>query len=160
MDAASDETSDMGHVGHEEHFFTCLLGDFVANLGDALKIWDFHESRVADEDELWLVFESEAFHLFVVYIAFVGNTVANEIIEVRGHCNRCAVCEVTAGRKRHAEHGIAWFAPCVIDGSVGLSARVWLNVGVVGMKEAASAVYRETLHTIYVFLTTVITVVW
>ena len=66
---------------------------------------------------------------------------------------------MTTGWQAHGENFIAWLAPSKIDGFVCVRARVWLDIGVVSIKEATSAVNAETFDAVDVGLSTIITII-
>ncbi len=65
--------------------------------------------------------------------------------------------QVAAVRQAHAQHGIAGLEQRQIDRCVGLTAGVWLNVGVVGTKQLSGAVDGQLLDLVDVLATAVVT---
>ena len=68
--------------------------------------------------------------------------------------------QMPAGGQRHGEDFVPWVAPSEIDRFVGVGARVRLDIGVVGMKQATSAINTEALDAVNIVLTPVIAKVW
>lgn len=75
VDAASDEASDVGHIGHEQG------ADFLADGGNAVKIGNFHEGGIANQDDFGAFGEGELFELVVINIAVGGGAVGEKIID-------------------------------------------------------------------------------
>ena len=96
MNPASDEAGDVCHISHEER------ADFLTNFGNAGKIRNFHESRVADEDNLWTFSFGEAFNFVVIEVAFWSDAVIDKVIDLSGARDWTAMCEMTTVPEIHS----------------------------------------------------------
>ena len=77
VDAARNQTGDVGHISHQH-----TIGDGGGDFGDAGEIRDFHKGGVADQDDFGLMFAGEALKFVVVNVAFGGNAVADEVVDL------------------------------------------------------------------------------
>ena len=64
--------------------------------------------------------------------------------------------QVPAHRKAHPEHRVARIERRVVDGEVGLRARVRLHVGVIRAEQRADAIAREVLDDVDLLATAVV----
>ena len=151
VDAACNQAGDVSHVGHEH-----AIGDFGGNFGDAGEIRDFHKGGVADQDDFGLMFAGEALKFVVVNVAFGGNAVADEVVDLGAAGDGGAVGEMAAGGKGHGEDGVARLAPSEINGFVGVGAGMGLDVGMVGMEELLGALNGEGFNFVHVFVAAVV----
>ncbi len=151
VDTAGDEAGDVGHVGHEK-----AIRDRLGDFADTVEIGDFHESGVADEDNFGLMFGGETFELVVVDVTIVGDAVADEIVNFCAASDGGAVSEMAAGGEGHGEDSVAGLTPGKIDGFVSVSARVRLDIGVVGGEKLFRALNREALDFVDVFVAAVV----
>ena len=55
---------------------------FFSDTSNTVKVGDFHESRIADENDFWLFFEDGALEFFIVDIAVFVDAIANKIVDV------------------------------------------------------------------------------
>ena len=96
MNPACDEAGDMSHISHQK----CT--DFLANSGNAGKIRNFHEGRVADEDNFRMFSFGQAFNLVVIEVAFWCDAVINKLINFSGTGDWATMSEVTTVAKIHS----------------------------------------------------------
>ena len=155
VDAACNQTGDVGHVGHQH-----TIGDFGGDFGDAGEIRDFHKGGVADQDDFGLMFAGETLKFVVVNVAFGGNAVADEVVDFGAAGDGGAVGEVAAGGEGHGEDGVARLAPSEINGFIGVGTGMGLDVGVVGMEELLGALNGEGFNLVHVFVATVVALAW
>lgn len=151
VDAACDQASDVGHISHQH-----TIWDFGGDFGDAGEIRDFHKGGVADQDDFGLMFAGETLKFVVVNVAFGGNAVADEVVDLCAAGDRGAVGEMAAGGEGHGEDGVARLAPSEINGFIGVGAGMGLDVGMVGMEELLGALNGEGLNLVHVFVAAVV----
>ena len=76
MKSCSNETGDVRHIDPHD------CADFVADLTDSFEVDDPRISRCACKDHSRFVFDSESFHLVIVYSAgLFRNAVGNDVVK-------------------------------------------------------------------------------
>ena len=150
---ACDEAGDVSHVSHQK------CADFLTNFGNAGKIRNFHESRVADEDNLRMFSFGETFNFVVIEVAFWGDAIINKLIDFSGARDWTTMSEVTTVAKIHGQNFVTRLTPGKINRFIGIGTRVGLDVGVIGMKKFHRAGNSEAFDFINISLTAIITII-
>ena len=90
VDASGDQASHVSHV--DEQVGTDLVGDFA----HAGPVNDAGVGREATDHHLRLVLDSLTFHVVVVDLAGLIDTVRHDVVKLAGEVDRRAVGQVTA----------------------------------------------------------------
>ena len=151
MEACGNETGDVRHVDPEDG--AALVGD----LTEALEVDDARVRGGTGDDHLRLLFDSELFERVVVDVAFVVNTVRNDVVEESGEVDGRTVGQVTAGVEGHAEDLVAGLTDGHGDSHVSLCAGMGLDVGIVAAEKLLGSLDGEGLELVDDFAAAVVT---
>ena len=144
MDAAGDQTRDMGHIYHQ------VSADLVGDLTETLEVNDTRISGRAADDHLRLAFLRGLKHLIIVDPMGLGvYAVADDVEVLAADIHRRAVSQVTALAEVHAHDGVAGLEHREIDDLVRLRAGMGLNVRVLGAEQLAGALAGDILSDIH-----------
>ena len=150
-----DEAGDVRHVGHHRR------ADALRDFADAREIDDARIGARADHDHLRLVLVGQPRKLVVIDALVVfAHAVRNDRVELAREIQRMAVGEMPAVREVHPEHGVARLQQREIHGHVGLRARVWLHVGVLGAEQRLRAIDRERFGDVDELAAAVVALAW
>ncbi len=150
VEAGGDQTGIMGHVHHENG------ADLLGHFGETLEVDPQSIGRGAGDDQLGLVLVRQPFHLGVVDFLVFVQTVGHHVEPLAGHVERHAVGQVAAGRKVHAEDGVARFEEGHEHRLVGLRAGVRLDIGGIGAEQLFRPIDGQLLGHINMFAAAVI----
>src|SRR6267142_3740826 len=113
--------------------------------------------RAARNDHFWFVLERQLFDFFVVdALVFFAHTVGDEFVHAAGKIQRMTVSQVAAVRKIHAKNGVSRLERRHVDGHVGGSAGVCLNVGVLRAEKFLGAIDGQLFDLVGVFAAAVV----
>ena len=102
MHACDDKSRNVRNVRHK------VCAHFVCNLSETLIIYFSGIRACAADDELRLAFQCYFAHLVVVYALGHGIYAVSDAVEqLAAHIHFCAVREMSAVGKRHAENGVS-----------------------------------------------------
>src|SRR5262249_56302313 len=122
-------------------------GGGAASVGDPREGFEGEgagERGTACDDELGAMLPREVANLVEVYTLRVpGDTIGHDSVEAAREVDGTARSEVTAVGQIGPQHGIAGLEEGEVHRHVGLRARVWLNVHVLGAEELFGAVDGE-----------------
>ena len=140
MRAAGDKTGEMRHVDHE------VGAHGIGDGAEPSEIDDARISRTTGDDDLRLVRLGETGNFVVVDERVVpAHTVLHGVEPFAGNARRCAVGQMTTGRKRHTEQRIAGFHHRGVGGDVGLHAGMRLNIREAAAEQFLGALASELL---------------
>ena len=149
--ARRDQAAYVRHV--HEHVRAAL----VADLADALPVYDARVGAGAGDYHLGLELKRLAAQLVIVYkLAVLVHAVGADVKILAGYRGLGAVGQVSAAAQVHAHEHVAGLAQREVDGHVRLAARVGLDVGVLGAEQLARAPAGDVLHDVHVLAAAVI----
>ena len=135
-----DQAREMGHVDHE------VGAHRVGDLAEAREVEDPRIGRAAADDQLRLVLLGQGLDLVEVDPGIVlAHAVLHGVEPLAREVRRGAMGQVTAGRQRQAEHGVAGPQQGQHDTLVGLGAGVRLHVDEAAAEKLLGALDGEPL---------------
>ena len=145
------QTGRMGHVYHQQ-------GTHLVGYGTHAGIVPLTAVGTATaDDELWTMLTSQLLHLVVVHTAgLTVQVVSHGAIQYTGGVHQRAMREVTAMSQVQTHEGVAGFQHGQQHCGIGLSARVGLHVGILGIKELLHTVNGQLLHLVHHTATAVV----
>ena len=150
VEARGDQPRNMGHV-HKE-VGPHLMGD----LCKSLKINDPWVGGGAGNDHLGLVLLCHIADLVVIDASVSPQPVGDHVVVLAGKVDGRAVGEVASIGEIHAQHRVPVLAQRRIDGIVGLSTAVGLDVGMLCAEKFAGALTGDILRNVHLLAAAVI----
>ena len=151
VQAGGDQAGEVRHVDHEDR------ADLVGDLAEAREVQDARVGAPAGEQQLRPPLAGDARHLVHVDEAGLAvDLVGRDVVQPPRHVELHAVREVAAVGQRQAHDRVAGPQQRVVDGRVGLGARVRLDVGVLGAEQLLGAVDRQLLGDVDVLAAAVV----
>jgi hypothetical protein len=151
VQARRHEPGEVRHVDHEQR------ADLVGDRAEALEVEEARVGRPAGEEQLRPPLARDRATSSMSMPVVVGrHLVRRHVVEAARHVDLHAVAEVAAVREREAHDRVARLQQRVVDGGVGLRARVRLDVRVLGPEQRLRAVDRELLDHVDVLAAAVV----
>ena len=139
--SCGDKTSGMCHVDHKQ------CSHLVGNLTHTLVIPLTAICRTTTDDKLWLVLDGKSFHLVIIHSScLLVEVISHRAIQNSGCVDSRTMREVTAVCKVEAHECVSWLKHCEQHCSIGLCARVRLNIGIFSAEEFANSVDSKLFH--------------
>ena len=140
MDAAGDESCEVGHVDDEKR---------AGCVGDLAHAGEVKEARIGAapaDDDFWFFPDCCLFQEVVVDgLGIFFDPVRDDAIELAGEIEFVAVGEVPAHGQVESEDGVSGIEDGHVGGGVGLRAGMGLHVGVLGAEDLFGAIAGEVL---------------
>ncbi len=130
VNPGGDKSGDVGNVGEEEST------DGAGNLTHAGKVDCTGVGGGTNGDHFRFFSDGGGGNLVVVDPTRFGiDAVIDNLIQFSAEIHRVTVGEVTPVGEIHGENPVAWLEGCEVDSSIGLTAGMGLNIGMVGPEE-------------------------
>ena len=153
--ASGNQTSWVSHVNHQEGTH------LVSNLTHASIVPFAAISRTATNNQLWLILQSETFHLIIIHTAcLLIQVVANRTIKDTGSIHMATVRKVASVVEVQTHERVTWFQHAEQHSGICLSTRVRLNIGKFSTEQLLYALNGNRLHLVNHFASAVVALAW
>ena len=155
MNAAGDETGDVGHVEDVER------ADLVGDLAHAGEVPQSGIGAAAADDGLGLFAHGDGFKLVVVNeLGVFADLIEGGPVEFAAEAESMTVGEVAAVSEVESEDGVAGLQDGRVGRGVGLRAGVGLDVDVLAAEDLFGAIAGKVLDDIGVLATAIVAAAW
>ena len=152
MKSGRDQSREVGHIDPE------FRADLVRYLLHRLEVLDARVGAPTTDDHRGVRFEGAlADDLWIDAEGLRIHAVGFGMVETAREVDFHTVCEMPAVIEGESQNRIPWFDECLVDGRIGLSARMRLHVGVFRPEEILRTLLCDGFDLVHLLAATVIT---
>ncbi len=151
IDARGDQTRNVSHINKQ--IGTDSVGDFA----EPRPVADTGISRETSNDHFGLMLVGQRLYLVIVNFPGVVQAILHCIVDFAGKVRDGAMSQVTTMVQTEPQKCVAGLQQRHKDRRIGLRTGMWLDIGVVTVKQGFSPINSQLLNDVDIFAATIVT---